>query len=218
MAGRSALRTGSGLVTLAIPQTLRVPLEIPTLEVMTAALPETVKGTVSIDAYDEIMKLVQDKRVLALGPGLSTHPSTVELVYRLIRTIEIPMVIDADGINAIALNPDILLEAKAPVVLTPHPGEMARLVPNTQIQNNRIPVAQETAQKYNAYIALKGARTIIASPDGNVFVNPTGNPGMATAGSGDVLTGIIAGLISQNVIPIEAAKTGVFLSGNTRNN
>lgn len=213
MAGRSALRTGSGLVTLAIPKNLRVHLEIPTLEVMTASLPETVKGTVSIDAYDEIMKLTHDKRVLALGPGLSTHPSTVELVYRLIRTVEIPMVIDADGINAVALNSEVLLEAKAPIVLTPHPGEMARLVPNNPIQNNRIPVARETAQKYNVYIALKGARTIIASPDGNVFVNPTGNPGMATAGSGDVLTGIIAGLISQNVIPIEATKTGVFLHG-----
>ncbi len=213
MTGRSALRTGSGLVTLAIPKNLRVHLEIPTLEVMTASLPETVKGTVSVDAYEEIMTLTTDKRVLALGPGLSTHPSTVELVYRLIRTVEIPMVIDADGINAIALNPDILLEAKAPIVLTPHPGEMARLVPNTPIQNNRIPVAQETAQKYNVYLALKGARTLIVSPDGHVYINPTGNPGMATAGSGDVLTGIIAGLISQSVIPLEAAKTGVFLHG-----
>ncbi|PIE33854.1 bifunctional ADP-dependent NAD(P)H-hydrate dehydratase/NAD(P)H-hydrate epimerase [candidate division KSB3 bacterium] len=213
MTGRSALRTGSGLVTLAIPKNLHVHLEIPTLEVMTASLPETVKGTVSIDAYDEIMALAKDKRVLALGPGLSTHPSTVELVYRLIRTVEMPMVIDADGINAIALNPAILLEAKAPIVLTPHPGEMARLVPNTSIQNNRIPVAQETARKYNIYLALKGARTLIASPDGHVYINPTGNPGMATAGSGDVLTGIIAGLISQNIIPLEAAKTGVFLHG-----
>ncbi|MCP4396289.1 MAG: NAD(P)H-hydrate dehydratase [bacterium] len=213
MAGRSALRTGSGLVTLAIPETLRVPLEIPTLEVMTAALPETGKGTVSLDAYDEIMRLAEDKRVLALGPGLSTHPSTVELVYRLIRNVEIPMVIDADGINAIALYPEILLEAKAPIVLTPHPGEMARLVPNVQIQNNRVPVAQETAQKYKIYLALKGVRTLIASPSGNVFINPTGNPGMATAGTGDVLTGIIAGLISQNIIPVEAAKTGVFLHG-----
>ncbi|PID55808.1 bifunctional ADP-dependent NAD(P)H-hydrate dehydratase/NAD(P)H-hydrate epimerase [candidate division KSB3 bacterium] len=213
MTGRSALRAGSGLVTLAIPKNLRVPLEIPTMEVMTAALPETHKGTVSIDAFDEIMRLAEDKRVLALGPGLSTHPSTVELVYALIRNIPLPMVIDADAINAIALNPDILLEAKAPLVLTPHPGEMARLVPNTQIQNNRIPVAQDTAHTYHVHLALKGARTLIASPSGNVFINPTGNPGMATAGSGDVLTGMIAGLISQNMIPIEATKTGVFLHG-----
>lgn len=213
MAGRSALRAGAGLATLAIPENLRMPLEIPTLEVMTVSLPETIKGTISIDAYDEIMKLAQDKRVVAIGPGLTTHPSTVELIFRLIRTLEIPMVIDADGINAVSQNPEILLEAKAPVILTPHPGEMARLVPNIRIQNNRIPVAQETARKYNSFIALKGVRTIVASPDGNVFVNPTGNPGMATAGTGDVLTGIIAGLVAQNIIPVEAAKAGVFLHG-----
>ena len=123
------------------------------------------------------------------------------------------MVIDADGINAIAQQPDVLLEAKAPIILTPHPGEMGRLVPNIAIQSNRIEVAQETAHRYNAFIVLKGARTIIAAPDGNVYVNPTGNPGMATAGSGDVLTGVIAGLISQNVLPVEAAKAGVFLHG-----
>ncbi len=213
MAGRSALRAGAGLVTLAVPENLRAPLEIPTLEVMTASLPETAQGTVSVDAYEHIMNLVQDKRVVAIGPGLSVHPSTVELVFRLIRTLEIPMVLDADAINAVAQNPEILLEAKAPVILTPHPGEMARLVPNIHIQNNRIPVAQESARKYNVCLALKGVRTIVASPDGNVFINPTGNPGMATAGTGDVLTGIIAGLIAQNVIPVEAAKSGVFLHG-----
>ncbi|MBD3307595.1 NAD(P)H-hydrate dehydratase, partial [candidate division KSB3 bacterium] len=115
--------------------------------------------------------------------------------------------------NAVSQNPEVLLEAKAPVILTPHPGEMARLVPNIRIQNNRIPVAQETAQNYNSFIALKGVRTIVSSPDGNVFINPTGNPGMATAGTGDVLTGIIAGLVAQNIIPVEAAKAGVFLHG-----
>lgn len=213
MAGRSALRAGAGLVTLAVPENLRIPLEIPTLEVMTAALPETTQGTLSLDAFDTIMDLLDEKRVLALGPGLSTHPSTVELVHRLIQSVEIPMVIDADGINAIAQMPDVLLEAKAPIILTPHPGEMGRLVPNIAIQSNRIEVAQETAHRYNAFIVLKGARTIIAAPDGNVYVNPTGNPGMATAGSGDVLTGVIAGLISQNVLPVEAAKAGVFLHG-----
>lgn len=213
MAGRSALRAGAGLVTLAVPENLRAPLEIPTLEVMTTSLPETAQGTASVDAYEHIMNLVQDKRVVAIGPGLSVHSSTVELVFRLIRTLEIPMVLDADAINAVAQNPEILLEAKAPVILTPHPGEMARLVPNVHIQNNRIPVAQETARKYNVCLALKGVRTIVASPDGNVFINPTGNPGMATAGTGDVLTGIIAGLIAQNVIPVEAAKSGVFLHG-----
>ncbi len=213
MAGRAALRTGAGLVTLAVPENLRVPLEIPTLEVMTAALPETGQGTISIDAYDDILALAQEKRVVALGPGLSTHPSTVELVFRLIQTLEIPLVIDADGLNAVAQRPDVLLEAKAPVILTPHPGEMARLLPHPPIQNDRLQAARQMVQRYHCFLALKGARTILAAPDGKIFINPTGNPGMATAGAGDVLTGVIAGLIAQNIIPVEAMKAGVFLHG-----
>jgi NAD(P)H-hydrate epimerase len=176
-------------------------------------LPETSKCTLSVKAYDQIMSLAADKRVVVIGPGLTTHPSTVELVHRLIVSLPIPMVIDADGLDAVAQAPDILLKAQAPIVLTPHPGEMARLVPNTLIQNNRIAVTQQTAEKYHCVIALKGARTIIASTDGCVFINATGNPGMATAGTGYVLAGIIAGLIAQSVLPIEATKAGVFLNG-----
>jgi NAD(P)H-hydrate epimerase len=159
------------------------------------------------------MDLLDDKRVAIIGPGISTHPSTVELVHRLVAALRIPMVIDGDGIDAVAQHPDVLLKARAPIVLTPHPGEMARLVPNTLIQSNRLQVTQHAAEQFRAVIALKGARTIVASPDGCVFINPTGNPGMATIGTGYVLAGIIAGLIAQNVIPIEAAKAGVFLHG-----
>jgi hydroxyethylthiazole kinase-like uncharacterized protein yjeF len=213
MTSRSALRAGAGLVTLALPESLYDPLEISTIELMTASLPETSKGTFSVKAYDQLMTLASDKQVVVLGPGISTHPSTVELVYRLIAALPIPMIIDADGIDAVAQHPEVLSKAQAPIVLTPHPGEMARLVPNTLIQNNRIPVTQQTAKKYRSVIALKGARTIIAAPDGCVFINSTGNPGMATAGTGYVLAGIIAGLIAQNVIPIEATKAGVFLNG-----
>lgn len=213
LAGRGALRTGAGLVTLAFPESLYSHLEMSTIEVMTAPLPETSKCTLSMKAYDQIMTLAEDKRVVVIGPGLTTHPSTADLVHRLIASLPIPMVIDADGLEAVAKNPDILRKAQAPVVLTPHPGEMARLVPNTLIQNNRISVTQQTAEQYHCIIALKGARTIIASPDGCVFINATGNPGMATAGTGYVLAGIIAGLIAQNVIPIEATKAGVYLNG-----
>jgi NAD(P)H-hydrate epimerase len=213
LAGRSALRTGAGLVTLAFPESLYSHLEMSTIEVRTAPLPETSKCTLSVKAYEQIMSLAADKRVVVIGPGLTTNPSTVELVHRLITSLPIPMVIDADGLDAVAQSPDILLKAQAPIVLTPHPGEMARLVPNTLIQNNRIAVTQEMAQKYHCVIALKGARTIIASQDGCVFINATGNPGMATAGTGYVLAGIIAGLIAQSVIPIEATKAGVFLNG-----
>lgn len=213
LAGRSALRTGAGLATLAFPESLYSHLEMSTIEVMTAPLPETSKSTLSVKAYDQIMSLAADKQVVVIGPGITTYPSTVELVDRLIASLPIPMVVDADAIDAISQHPDILLKAQAPVILTPHAGEMARLVPNTLIQNNRIPVAQQTAEKYHAIVALKGARTIIAAPDGCVFINATGNPGMATAGTGYVLAGIIAGLIAQSVIPIEATKAGVFLNG-----
>ena len=213
LAGRSALRTGAGQVTLAFPESLYSHLEMSTIEVRTAPLPETSKCTLSVKAYDQIMSLAADKRVVVIGPGLTTNPSTVELVHRLITSLPIPMVIDADALEAVAQTPEILLKAQAPIILTPHPGEMARLVPNTLIQHNRIAVTQETAQKYHCIIALKGARTIIAAPDGCVFINATGNPGMATAGTGYVLAGIIAGLVAQSIIPIEAVKAGVFLNG-----
>ncbi len=213
LAGRSALRTGAGQVTLAFPESLYSHLEMSTIEVRTAPLPETSQCTLSVKAYDQIMGLAVDKRVVVIGPGLTTNPSTVELVHRLIASLPIPMVIDADALEAVAQNPKILLNAQAPIILTPHPGEMARLVPNMLIQHNRIAVTQETAKNYQCIIALKGARTIIAAPDGCVFINATGNPGMATAGTGYVLAGIIAGLVAQSVIPIEAAKAGVFLNG-----
>lgn len=213
MVGRSALRTGAGMVTLAIPESLYNPLELATIELLTVALPETSKGTFGVKAFDHLLALASDKQAVVLGPGISTHPATVELVHRLVVALPIPIVIDAEGIDALAPHPELLLKAKAPLILTPHPGEMARLVPNTLLQHNRIAVTQETAQKYHAIIALKGPRTIIAAPDGCVFINPTGNPGMATAGTGYVLTGIIAGLIAQSIIPIEATKAGVFLNG-----
>ncbi len=213
LVGRSALRTGAGQVTLAFPESLYSHLEMSSIEVRTAPLPETSKCTLSVKAYDQIMSLAADKRVVVIGPGLTTNPSTVELVHRLITSLPIPMVIDADALDAVAQNPEILLKAQAPIILTPHPGEMARLIPNTLIQHNRIAVTQDTAKQYHCIIALKGARTIIAAPDGCVFINATGNPGMATAGTGYVLAGIIAGLIAQSVIPIEATKAGVFLNG-----
>ncbi len=213
MTGNSALRSGAGLVTVAIPASLNIPLEIATFEVMTVSLPETENGGISAEACQDIMAASDKKQAAAIGPGLSTHPSTVELVHNLISGLAIPMVIDADGINAIAQQPDVLLQANAPIIVTPHPGEMARLAPGAHIQENRIDVAQETARKYNVFLVLKGIRTVVASPDGDVYINPTGNPGMATGGTGDVLTGVIAGLLAQGMTPLDAATTGVFLHG-----
>jgi NAD(P)H-hydrate epimerase len=208
------------LVTLGLPESLNDFLEAASFEVMTVPLPETSEGTFSHRAATWILTgeegrtpILAGKNVIALGPGLSTHPETLELVYDLVRNSHQPLVIDADGINALARNPDILLQAQAPVIITPHPGEMARFLGEKNIQARRIEVAQETAKKYGIYVVLKGARTIISDPNGEVFINLTGNPGMATGGTGDVLTGILAGLIAQGLPILEALKVGVYLHG-----
>jgi NAD(P)H-hydrate epimerase len=220
MSSRSALRVGAGLVTLGLPESLNNFLEAASFEVMTVPLPETSEGTFSHRAATWILMgedgrapLLAGKNVVALGPGLSTHPETLELVYDLIRNSHQPLVIDADGINALARKPEILLQARAPVVITPHPGEMARFLGEKNVQSRRIEVAQETAKKYGIYVVLKGARTIISDPNGEVFINLTGNPGMATGGTGDVLTGILAGLIAQGLPILDALKIGVYLHG-----
>ena len=211
----AALRTGAGLVTLAVPEGLNDLMEVKLTEVMTVGLPETEERTVAFQARDALLGLMEGKRVLALGPGLSTHPETVRLVTSLIQAAKIPLVIDADGITALARQPEVLSKASVPVVLTPHPGELGRMlwVPKEEVIEKRIPIAQKVTSTYNVTLVLKGARTLIAEPGGAVHINPTGNPGMATAGVGDVLTGVIAGLISQGLAPAIAAVVGVYLHG-----
>lgn len=211
----AALRAGAGLVTLAVPEGLNDLMEVKLTEVMTVGLPETEERTVAFQARDALLGLMEGKRVLALGPGLSTHPETVRLVASLIQAAKIPLVIDADGITALARQPEVLSKASVPVVLTPHPGELGRMlwVPKEEVIEKRIPIAQKVTSTYNVTLVLKGARTLIAEPGGAVHINPTGNPGMATAGVGDVLTGVIAGLISQGLAPAIAAVVGVYLHG-----
>lgn len=217
MTSRSALRVGAGLVTLAVPESLNNFLEAASFEVMTAPMPETFEGTFSNKASSYLRELAQGKEVIALGPGLSTHPETVGLVYDIVQNSKQPLVIDADGINALAQKPEVLRQTQAPVILTPHPGEMSRFLVGTglalPVQSRRIEVTQDVARKYGVYIVLKGARTIISDPTGNVFINLTGNPGMATGGTGDVLTGILAGLIAQGLSILDALKAGVYLHG-----
>jgi NAD(P)H-hydrate epimerase len=161
------------------------------------------------------MELLLGKKCLAIGPGIGTATDTKNLVHRMIQECTLPMVVDADGLTCLAGDARLLNDTKAPVVLTPHPGEMARLIDTTpeQIQKDRISCTREFAKKFNVHVVLKGARTVIGHPDGRVFVNPTGNPGMASGGMGDVLTGMIAGLITQGFTVESATHAGVFLHG-----
>ena len=211
-----ALRVGAGLVTLGAPKSLNPILEVKLTEVMTLPLPETAEGSLALEAKSHIIEAVErTKSILAIGPGLSQHPETVTLVHNLIRETDTPTVIDADGINALSKSKDSLSSLSPQTVLTPHPGEMARLIGGTveALERDRIGIAQRFAQAHNVTLVLKGAPTIVAGGNGEVWINSTGNAGMATGGMGDVLTGLIAGLIAQKVSPFNAAVLGVYLHG-----
>lgn len=215
MAGEAALRAGAGMVTAAVPAPLHPILELKTTEVLTRPLPETPSRGISEQALENILSLGAKMSVLAIGPGMGRDPSSQALVRGLVRRAQLPLVIDADGLNALVGHTDILHQAQAPLVLTPHPGEMARLWGTTtdKIQSNRLEIAENAARAWNAIVVLKGAKTIVAVPEGPTYINPTGNPGMGTAGSGDVLTGAIAAFIAQGLAPREAACLGVFVHG-----
>jgi NAD(P)H-hydrate epimerase len=215
LTGLAALRAGAGLVTLAVPESCHQALEFNPLETMTVALPETKSGCVSTKAVDVIMETLKGKNALAIGPGLSTDKETVRLLETLLPQVECPLIIDADGINALGKSGKLIDQIRAETVLTPHPKEMSRLSGWSvqDILNQRIERAGEYAQEHNITLLLKGARTVVAFADGTVLINPTGNPGMATAGSGDVLTGLIAGLISQGLSVPSATSAGAFIHG-----
>ncbi|MEJ2223272.1 MAG: NAD(P)H-hydrate dehydratase, partial [Desulfobacterales bacterium] len=215
MAATSAMRAGAGLVTLGIPASLNPVLEAQVTEAMTDPLPETVKGILGEASFSRIMDLLSDKQCLAIGPGIGTAPETKKLFKHLLQENTKPVVIDADGLNILAGHTEILKDLVTPVVLTPHPGEMARLMRTTaaDVQKDRIKCARDFAEKFNVHVVLKGAGTVVAHPDGKVFINPTGNPGMASGGMGDVLTGVIAGFIAQGHSPELSAHAGVYLNG-----
>ncbi|MCZ6678099.1 MAG: NAD(P)H-hydrate dehydratase, partial [Candidatus Poribacteria bacterium] len=211
-----ALRIGAGLVTLGIPKSLNSILEVKLTEVMTLPLPETPEGSLALEAKSQILDFVErTSSVLAIGPGLSQHPETIELIHSLVRKNNTPTVIDADGLNALSKAKDLLSALSPQTVLTPHPGEMSRLINRSvrDVERDRIGVAQGFAQEHNVTLVLKGAGTVIAGGNGEVWLNSTGNPGMASGGMGDVLTGLIAGLIAQGVSSYDAAVLGVYLHG-----
>nr|WP_320191057.1 NAD(P)H-hydrate dehydratase [uncultured Desulfobacter sp.] len=215
LCANAAMRTGAGLVTLGVPEKLMPVMEPMVIEPMTTALAQTPSGGLDAAALDDIITLLADKAALALGPGIGTDSGTGELIKSILAISSVPMVIDADGLNCIAKELDILNTVKAPVILTPHPGEMARLTGKTteDIQHNRMATARKFAEKYKVILVLKGAQTLVACPDGTVSICPTGNPGMACGGMGDVLTGIIAAFLAQNLPPESAALAGVYAHG-----
>lgn len=211
----SAMRAGAGLVTLSIAESLHPLAETLVLEVMTAPLTETRYGVLGDTAGDDIKKLVAGKACLAIGPGIGQAEETRSLIQKIIPQIEIPMVIDADGLNNLTGQTQLLQHLKAPAVLTPHPGEMARLINATpaEVQQNRLKCARDFATNFNVHVVLKGAATVIAHPDGKAYINPTGNSGMASGGMGDVLTGVLAGFITQGSTPEAAAHAAAYLHG-----
>lgn len=215
LAGEAAVLTGSGLVTCAVPKSLNAILASKMTEAMTLPVEDNGKGYFPISALADIMKFSEKVDAVAIGPGLSPQAETKELVKKLINALEKPIVLDADGLNAICDDPHILKRAKKEIVITPHSGEMARLIRKeiNYIQKNRKNIAETVAKKYNVVVVLKGRNTVIASPKGEVVINKTGNPGMASGGVGDVLTGMIVSLIGQGYTPFDAARFGVYLHG-----
>ncbi|MCP4675083.1 MAG: NAD(P)H-hydrate dehydratase [Deltaproteobacteria bacterium] len=215
MVGKSAMRMGTGLVTLATTAQAQPALEAKCLEVMVENIIEKVDASLTEKATKRIGRFLEGKQAVAVGPGLSTAAGISTLVMRLLQMLEVPAVIDADGINILAKDPSDAGRISTPMVFTPHPGEMARLMNKTvpNVQADRIGIAREAAKRHQVVIVLKGAHSVIATPNGRAFVNTTGNPGMASGGMGDVLTGIIGALLAQQIEPLDAALLGVYLHG-----
>ena len=212
---RGALRVGAGLVTLGIPKSLHDPMVEKLTEAMLKILPETKEGSLSLQGLPEIVSTIERMDAAAIGPGLSQQAQTKALVRQLLPKIAKPLVLDADGLNALAEELDVLKHLPLPIILTPHPGEMGRLIRQSadDVQRDRERTAAEFAKKYRVVVVLKGHATIVASYDGSMYINDTGNPGMASGGCGDVLTGMIAGLLGQHLSLFDAARLGVYLHG-----
>ncbi|MFH1791351.1 MAG: NAD(P)H-hydrate dehydratase [Candidatus Omnitrophota bacterium] len=215
LASQSALRTGSGLVTLGVPESLNAIMEVKLTEVMTLPLPETKAGTLSAKAEDAVLEFSKKADVAAIGPGISVNGDTIKLVQSILVKLNSPVVLDADGLNSIADCVDVLKKRKGVTVVTPHPGEMARLAGCTveAVQKDRESVAKSFSLKYNCVSILKGYRTVVVSPEGDIYVNDTGNTGMSTAGSGDVLTGMVASFMGQGIDAYSASVLAVYFHG-----
>jgi NAD(P)H-hydrate epimerase len=219
LTARAALRSGVGLVTVAAPRSIQPVVATAQPEVMTEPIDETSTGAAAASAATRVLDLLGSRDALAIGTGLGTEAPTREMVLTVLSRRRCPAVVDADALNVLATGgPDALraaLPKHAPWVLTPHPGEAARLLESSTaaIQADRLGSARRLADLTGAMVVLKGHRTVIASPGGGASINSTGNPGMATAGSGDVLTGIVGALLARGVAPRDACRVAVFAHG-----
>jgi len=216
LASLAALKSGAGLVYLGIPGSLGGVVESKLTEVITVPLPETKQGTVSIRALKELKSISDGCDCILIGPGLSRNNSTQELIRKFVLSVEKRVLLDADGLNAFENNAGLLKKrSKESLILTPHLGEFSRLlnIPARKIKDGRENFAEDFAKEFNLTLVLKGYQTIVISGGGGIYINGTGNPGMATAGSGDVLSGVIAGLMAQGLSDFEAASFGVYIHG-----
>ncbi|MBU0634283.1 MAG: NAD(P)H-hydrate dehydratase [Candidatus Omnitrophica bacterium] len=215
LCSRAALVSGAGLVTLGIGKSLNAIVARKLTEAMTRPLPDTKDGNLTLRAFKQIKAASGKMDVLAIGPGLSRNPNTQKLIRKVIAQIRKPMVIDADGLNALTGHLDVLRKNSSAKIITPHPGEMGRLlkISASCVQKKRKQLAKQFSDMYNVVTVLKGARTVVASNGREVYINKTGNPGMAKGGSGDVLCGIIAALLAQGLAAFDAAKLGVYVHG-----
>lgn len=215
MVGEAACRSGVGLVTLGVPEPLGDVVASDLLETMTMLLPATPDESIAASAVGPALTFAENKEAVTLGPGLSRHPETQRFVMEFVRQCEAPLVVDADGLNALSEDLGVLSVAAAVRVLTPHPGEMARLCGTTsaQVQQDREGTARAFAESHGCTVVLKGHRTVVAGADGRVFVNTNGNSGMATGGTGDVLTGLLGGLLAQGMAGFDAALLAVYVHG-----
>jgi len=216
MVAQAAMRMGAGAVVLGTPKSVYPILAKKLTEVMVEPLEETAEGSLSLVAVQKIKKFLDWADAVVIGPGLSRQSETQQVVWSVVEILNKPLLVDADGLNALAEKVDILKKRRNPdIVLTPHSGELSRLIgiSAAEIDRDRVAIARETAKKLNVTLVLKGAPTITAESDGKIFVNSTGNPGMATAGSGDVLAGMIAVLCAQKLKPGEACYCGVYVHG-----
>lgn len=215
LTSQAAALSGAGLVTLAVGRSIYDVMAVKLTEVMVKPFFETKDLSLSLLAERELLSFSQNLSAVAMGPGISQNKETQHLVRNLITKLNKPIILDADGITAVAGHAEIFKDLKAPIVMTPHPGEMAKLTGKdiAEIQNNRKDVALSTAALYNTVLVLKGRNTIVAGPKGELYENQTGNAGMATGGTGDVLTGMIAGFTAQGLDVFSASVLGVYFHG-----
>ena len=215
MCAQAAMRAGAGGVILGVPRSIYNPLVRKLTEVMVIPLEETAEESVSKNALDAITQKIEWADVVVIGPGLSRNEETQRLILHLIPKILRPVVLDADGLNAVRIDISVVQRRKFPTILTPHVGELGRLMRRKagEIELNRVAVAREASDKLGSVVVLKGSPSVTAVPDAPSYINSTGNPGMATAGAGDVLTGVIAGLLGQGMSAAGAAYCGVFVHG-----